>query len=63
MDQQLGWWHPWYAFWDAADAWVETEAFQDAKGWFIVGCLGVAVLVMAVQEWHHRKGPPGAPSA
>ena len=47
----------WYTWWDAADAWVETDAFQEAKGWFIVGCLGVAVLVMAWQEW--RKGPGG----
>ena len=49
----------WHAWWDAADAWVGTDAFQDAKGWFIVGVIAVAVLVMAWQEWHRGGKPPG----
>ena len=46
-------------WWDATDAWVETDTFQEAKWWFIVGVIVVVVLVMAVQEWSNGGKPPG----
>ena len=42
----------WYAFWDAADAFVETEAFQDAKAALLV--VGVIVVIWA---WLGKKPP------
>ena len=42
----------WYAFWDAADAFVETAAFQDAMGWMLV-----AAAVLFVVVWW-RDGRP-----
>ena len=42
----------WYAFWDAADAFVETDAWYTMKGWLIV--FGVLILW---GYWH--SGKPG----
>jgi len=50
-------WMTWYAFWDAADAFVATDAFQDAKGSLFLSALMVGFFVWLWQ--HFNSGRPG----
>ena len=45
----------WYAFWDAADYFVETDAFQEAKRWFFLVVMMVVVLAHLAMEVLWRK--------
>ena len=47
----------WYVFWDAADAFVATDAFQDAKATLLVWGLVALGLVWCWQ--HFNSGKPG----
>ena len=47
----------WYGFWDAADAFVATEAFQDAKTSLFLSALMVGFFVWLWQ--HFNSGKPG----